>query len=97
MSDNTAAWSFETRQIHAGQTPDPTTGARALPIYQTTSYVFNDTEHAQNLFALKEFGNIYTRIMNPTQDAVERRIASLEGGVGPCSWPPVRRQRRSLC
>src|SRR5665811_1591906 len=81
MSDNTANWSFETRQIHAGQAPDPTTGARALPIYQTTSYVFNDAEHAQNLFALKEFGNIYTRIMNQTQDAVEQRIASLEGGV----------------
>src|SRR4029453_6375650 len=72
----------ETRQIHAGQAPDPTTGARALPIYQTTSYVFRDTDHAANLFALKEFGNIYTRIMNPTQDAVEQRLASLEGGVG---------------
>ena len=80
MSD-TAKWSFETRQLHAGQVPDPTTGARALPIYQTTSFVFKDTEHAANLFALKEFGNIYTRIMNPTQDAVEQRIASLEGGV----------------
>ncbi|MFN8076893.1 MAG: bifunctional o-acetylhomoserine/o-acetylserine sulfhydrylase [Kineosporiaceae bacterium] len=75
-------WSFETRQIHAGQTPDPTTGARALPIYQTTSYVFRDADHAANLFGLKEFGNIYTRIMNPTQDVVEQRIASLEGGVG---------------
>jgi O-acetylhomoserine (thiol)-lyase len=75
-------WSFETRQIHAGQSPDPTTNARALPIYQTTSYTFNSTEHAANLFGLKEFGNIYTRIMNPTQDAVEQRIASLEGGVG---------------
>jgi O-acetylhomoserine (thiol)-lyase len=75
-------WSFETRQIHAGQTPDTATGARALPIYQTTSYVFRDTDHAANLFALKELGNIYTRIMNPTQDAVEQRIASLEGGVG---------------
>jgi O-acetylhomoserine (thiol)-lyase len=75
-------WSFETRQIHVGQEPDAATGARALPIYQTTSYVFKDTEHAANLFALKEFGNIYTRIMNPTQDAVEQRIASLEGGVG---------------
>jgi O-acetylhomoserine (thiol)-lyase len=74
-------WSFETRQIHAGQTADPTTGARALPIYQTTSYVFKDTDHAANLFGLKEFGNIYTRIMNPTQDAVEQRLASLEGGV----------------
>ncbi|MBK6887625.1 MAG: bifunctional o-acetylhomoserine/o-acetylserine sulfhydrylase [Tetrasphaera sp.] len=77
-----ADWKFETRQIHAGQQADPTTGARALPIYQTTSYVFKDTEHAANLFALKEFGNIYTRIMNPTQDVVEQRLASLEGGVG---------------
>jgi O-acetylhomoserine (thiol)-lyase len=82
MSDTTPSWSFETRQLHAGQAPDPTTGARALPIYQTTSYVFKDTEHAANLFALKEFGYIYTRIMNPTQDAVEQRVASLEGGVG---------------
>ena len=76
------AWSFETRQIHAGQTPDGTTNARALPIYQTTSYTFNNADHAANLFALKEFGNIYTRIMNPTQATVEERIASLEGGVG---------------
>jgi O-acetylhomoserine (thiol)-lyase len=75
-------WGFETRQVHAGQVPDSATGARALPIYQTTSYVFNDTAHAANLFALKEFGNIYTRIMNPTQDAVEQRVAALEGGVG---------------
>jgi O-acetylhomoserine (thiol)-lyase len=75
-------WSFETRQIHAGQAPDQATGARALPIYQTTSYVFRDAEHAANLFALKELGNIYTRIMNPTNDAVEQRLASLEGGVG---------------
>ncbi len=81
MSDPTS-WAFETRQVHAGQAADPTTGARALPIYQTTSYVFKDTDHAANLFALSEFGNIYTRIMNPTQDAVEQRIASLEGGVG---------------
>jgi len=77
-----STWSFETRQIHAGQAPDSATNARALPIYQTTSYTFNSTEHAANLFSLKEFGNIYTRIMNPTQDAVEQRIASLEGGVG---------------
>jgi O-acetylhomoserine (thiol)-lyase len=76
------AWSFETRQIHAGQSPDAVTHARALPIYQTTSYTFDSSEHAANLFALKEFGNIYTRIMNPTQAAVEDRIASLEGGVG---------------
>lgn len=81
MSDS-AAWSFETKQVHAGQQPDPTTGARALPIYQTTSYAFRDTAHAANLFALNEPGNIYTRIMNPTQDVVERRIAALEGGVG---------------
>lgn len=79
MTDN---WTFETKQIHAGQSPDEATGARALPIYQTTSYVFKDTEHAANLFALKELGNIYTRIMNPTQAAVEDRIAALEGGVG---------------
>lgn len=78
MSTN---WSFETRQIHAGQAPDSATNARALPIYQTTSYTFNSTEHAANLFGLKEFGNIYTRIMNPTQAAVEDRIASLEGGL----------------
>ncbi|HWG26976.1 bifunctional o-acetylhomoserine/o-acetylserine sulfhydrylase [Actinospica sp.] len=77
-----ADWSFETRQIHAGQQPDPATGARALPIYATTSYVFRDTEHAASLFGLAETGNIYTRIMNPTQDVVEQRIASLEGGVG---------------
>ncbi len=76
------AWSFETRQIHAGQSPDTATNARALPIYQTTSYTFDSADHAANLFALKEFGNIYTRIMNPTQAAVEERIASLEGGVG---------------
>ncbi|MEY3430651.1 MAG: hypothetical protein RLZZ79_604 [Actinomycetota bacterium] len=72
---------FETRQIHAGQVPDPTTGSRALPLYQTTAYQFRDTKHAADLFGLAELGNIYTRIMNPTQDAVEQRIASLEGGV----------------
>lgn len=74
-------WAFETLQIHAGQAPDPTTGSRALPLYQTTAYQFRDTEHAANLFGLAELGNIYTRIMNPTQDAVEQRIAALEGGV----------------
>ena len=74
-------WGFETRQIHAGAAPDPTTGARATPIYQTTSYAFRDTAHAANLFGLAEMGNIYTRIMNPTQDVLEQRIASLEGGV----------------
>jgi O-acetylhomoserine (thiol)-lyase len=72
-------WGFETRQIHAGQEPDPATGARAVPIYQTTSYVFRDAQHAANLFALAEIGNIYTRIMNPTQAVFEARIASLEG------------------
>ena len=76
------AWSFETKQIHAGQSPDSQTNARALPIYSTTSYTFDSTDHAANLFALKEFGNIYTRIMNPTQAAVEERITALEGGVG---------------
>jgi O-acetylhomoserine (thiol)-lyase len=75
-------WSFETKQIHAGQTPDPTTGARALPIYQTTSFQFRDTDHAAALFSLAEPGNIYTRIVNPTQDVVEQRLAVLEGGVG---------------
>lgn len=74
-------WSFETKQIHAGQAADAATNARALPIYQTTSYTFNDTAHAANLFGLAEPGNIYTRLMNPTQDVVEQRLAALEGGV----------------
>ena len=74
---------FDTLALHAGQeTPDPTTGSRAVPIYQTSSYVFKSTEHAANLFALKEFGNIYTRIMNPTTDVFERRVAAIEGGTG---------------
>jgi len=73
---------FETLQLHAGQEPDPVTGSRAVPIYQTTSYVFKNAEHGANLFALKEFGNIYTRIMNPTTDVLEKRLAALEGGVG---------------
>lgn len=73
---------FETLQLHAGQVADPTTGSRAVPLYQTTSYVFNNADHGANLFALKEFGNIYTRIMNPTTDVFEKRIAALEGGVG---------------
>jgi O-acetylhomoserine/O-acetylserine sulfhydrylase len=75
------SYQFETLQLHAGQEVDPTTGSRAVPIYQTTSYVFNDSEHAANLFGLREFGNIYTRIMNPTTDVFEKRIAALEGGV----------------
>jgi O-acetylhomoserine (thiol)-lyase len=73
---------FDTLQVHAGQRPDPTTGSRAVPIYQTTSYVFDSVEHAADLFALKESGNIYTRIMNPTTDVFEQRIAALEGGIG---------------
>jgi OAH/OAS sulfhydrylase len=77
MSD----YRFETQQLHAGQEPDPTTNARAVPIYQTTSYVFDSAEHGANLFGLKEFGNIYTRIMNPTTDVFEKRMAALEGGV----------------
>ena len=72
---------FETLQLHAGHEPDKVTNSRAVPIYQTSSYVFNNAEHAANLFALKEFGNIYTRIMNPTTDVFEQRIAALEGGA----------------
>src|SRR6266581_6788117 len=72
---------FETLQLHAGQEADPTTGARAVPLYQTTSFVFKNAEHGANLFALKEFGNIYSRIMNPTTDVFEKRVAALEGGV----------------
>jgi O-acetylhomoserine (thiol)-lyase len=78
---NAADWKFETKQVHSGASPDPVTNARATPIYQTTSYVFNSAEHAANLFALAEFGNIYTRIQNPTQDVVEQRVAALEGGT----------------
>src|ERR1700744_285062 len=72
---------FATRAVHAGQSPDPATGSRAVPIYQTTSYVFQDADHAGRLFGLQEFGNIYTRIMNPTTDVVDKRVASLEGGA----------------
>ena len=79
---NPAGWKFETRQIHAGQAPDAATGARALPIYQTTSFVFENAEQAANRFALAELGPIYTRLNNPTQEVIENRIASLEGGVG---------------
>lgn len=79
MSENN--WKFETQQIHAGTQPDPTTGARALPVYRTTAFAFRDTEHAQNLFALAELGNIYTRIMNPTTDVAEQRLAALDGGT----------------
>ncbi len=81
MSNDPNKWGFETIQIHAGATPDPTTNARAVPLYQTTAYTFNSSEHAAKLFGLAEFGNIYTRIMNPTQDVAEKRIAALEGGT----------------
>ncbi|MFP4367798.1 MAG: PLP-dependent transferase, partial [Bacteroidales bacterium] len=79
--ENNKKYSFETLQLHAGQEVDAVTGSRAVPIYQTTSYLFKNAEHAANLFGLKEFGNIYTRIMNPTTDVFEKRIAALEGGV----------------
>ncbi|MGO2658782.1 bifunctional o-acetylhomoserine/o-acetylserine sulfhydrylase [Mycetocola reblochoni] len=82
MTLDSSSWKFETAQIHAGAQPDPVTNARATPIYQTTSYVFNDADHAKNLFSLSEPGNIYTRIQNPTQDVAEQRIAALEGGTG---------------
>jgi O-acetylhomoserine (thiol)-lyase len=82
MSDEITFTGFETLSLHAGQQADPTTGARALPIYQTTSFQFKSTEHAANLFGLRELGNIYTRIMNPTTDVLEQRIAALEGGIG---------------
>src|SRR5215216_3214402 len=82
MADEIKFTGLETLALHGGQQPDPTTGARAVPIYQTTSYQFKDTEHAARLFGLQEFGNIYTRIMNPTTDVLEQRIAALEGGVG---------------
>ncbi len=81
MSDNTNQFGFETAALHAGQEPDPVTGSRAVPIYQTTSYQFNDTSHAADLFGLRAFGNIYTRLMNPTTDVLEKRIAELEGGA----------------
>ena len=78
MADN---YKFETIALHGGQEPDPTTGSRAVPVDRTTAYQFENTEHAANLFALKELGNIYTRIMNPTQDVLEKRVAELEGGA----------------
>jgi len=80
--DNAKSYEFATKALHEGYTPDPTTGARAVPIYQTTSYQFRDTDHAAALFALAEPGNIYTRIMNPTNDVFEKRIAALEGVIG---------------
>ena len=82
MSIDSGQWAFETLQIHAGQTPDPVTGSRALPIYQTTAYQFRDTKHAADVFGIAEAGYVYTRINNPTQEVVEKRLAALEGGVG---------------
>ncbi|WP_394796560.1 O-acetylhomoserine aminocarboxypropyltransferase/cysteine synthase family protein [Armatimonas sp.] len=82
MSLDESTLHFDTLALHAGQVPDPTTTARAVPLYQTTSYVFKDADHAANLFGLKEFGNIYTRLMNPTTDVFEKRVAALEGGIG---------------
>src|SRR6201995_5581456 len=82
MTDPEREFGFETRQLHAGQRPDPTTGARAVPIYQTTSYVFEDPESAAAYFNLQEYGNTYSRIMNPTVAAFEERLANLEGGAG---------------
>ncbi len=82
MSEQEAGYRLGTKALHAGQEVDPTTTARAVPIYATTSYVFNDTDHAADLFALKEFGNIYTRLMNPTNDVLEKRLAAMDGGVG---------------
>lgn len=82
MTDPQRQFGFATRQLHAGQTVDPTTGSRAVPLYQTTSYIFKSSQHAADLFALKEVGNIYTRIMNPTTDVLEQRVADLEGGIG---------------
>src|SRR5476651_1599541 len=81
MAAQTRKYGFATQQLHAGQTADVTTGSRAVPIYQTTSYQFRNTEHAANLFALKELGNVYTRLMNPTQAVLEERVAALEDGV----------------
>src|SRR5689334_21073058 len=82
MADPFAGKGFETRAVHAGAAPDPTTGARAVPVYQTTSYTFDSADHAARLFNLAEFGNIYSRITNPTVAALEGRLTSLEGGVG---------------
>src|SRR5947207_15960586 len=79
---------FDTLAVHAGQRPDPVTGARAVPIYQTTAYIFEDSDHAANLFALQRFGNIYSRIMNPTVAVFEARIATLEHGIGAVATAP---------
>ena len=87
-------WGFKTKALHAGTQPDPQTGARALPIYQSSAFVFENTEDAGNLFALQKYGNIYSRIANPTVSAFEEKIAALEGGIGAvatsCPWCPLR-------
>ena len=95
MSDQPHDFGFETRQVHAGQRPDPNTGARAVPIYQTTSYVFEDPESAAAYFNLQEFGNTYSRIMNPTVAVLEERMANLEGGSGAVAFAPASRSNRS--
>ena len=87
----------ETLAVHAGQKPDPATGARAVPIYQTTSYCFRDTDHAAAFFALQEEGNIYTRLMNPTTGVLEERMAALEGGAGALPSPPARPHFHGHC
>ena len=86
MSDESKPQQLGTMAVHAGQEPDPATNARAVPIYATTSYVFNDTEHAANLFGLSELGNIYSRLMNPTNDVLEKRLAAMDGGAVPPQW-----------
>src|SRR3989338_11058577 len=93
MSKIDSRLKVETLALHGGQEPDPTTGSRAVPIYQTTSYQFKNTEHAANLFALREFGNIYTRLMNPTTDVLEKRLAALDGGA---AAPAVARGQGAL-
>ena len=90
------AWGFRTRAIHAGGRPDPTTGARAVPIYQTTSFVFENTADAADLFALQKYGNIYSRIANPTVAAFEERMASLDGGIGAVATAPKPRSREAI-
>ncbi len=97
MSHETTQQGLGTIALHAGQVADPTTGSRAVPLYQTASYVFHNIEHAANLFALKEPGNIYTRLMNPTTDVFEKRMAAIEGGTMALAAASVRRRSPSPC
>ena len=90
------SWGFRTRALHAGGAPDPTTGARAVPIYQTTSFVFESADDAANLFALQKYGNVYSRIANPTVAALEERIASLEGALGAVATAPIPPSRLAI-